>query len=46
MADDDVFEIAAEGSDGYGLRLSDGTHLPLSRRYPDALTALRTGRAN
>lgn len=41
-----VVEIVAEGSGDYGLRLSDGTHLPLSRRYPDALTALRAGRAN
>ncbi len=41
-----VVEIVAEGSGDYGLRLSDGTDLPLSRRYPDALTALRAGRAN
>ncbi len=36
-----VVEIVAQGSGDHGLRLSDGTHLPLSRRYPDALTALR-----
>jgi hypothetical protein len=41
-----VVEIVAEGSGDYGLRLTDGTHLPLSRRYPEALALLRPGRAN
>lgn len=35
-----VAEAVAEGSGDYGLRLTDGTHLPLSRRYPDALAPL------
>lgn len=39
-----VIEIVAEGSGDYGVQLSDGTPLPLSRRYPDALVALRAGR--
>lgn len=41
-----VVEIVAEGSGDYGLRLADGTRLPLSRRYPDALAPLRARRAN
>jgi LytTr DNA-binding domain len=41
-----VVEIVAEGSGDHGLRLTDGTQLPLSRRYPEALAALRAGRAN
>lgn len=41
-----VVEIVAEGSGDHGLRLTDGTHLPLSRRYPQALALLRAGRAN
>lgn len=41
-----VVEIVAEGSGDYGLRLTDGIHLPLSRRYPEALALLRAGRAN
>lgn len=41
-----VLEITAEGSGDYGLRLTGDVHLPLSRRYPDALARLRPGRAN
>lgn len=41
-----VVEAAAEGSGDYGLRLSDGTDVPLSRRYPAALGPLRLNRAN
>jgi DNA-binding LytR/AlgR family response regulator len=41
-----VVEIVAQGSGDYGLLLSDGTRLPLSRRYPEALAALRSARAN
>ncbi len=36
-----VAQIVAEGSGDYGLTLDDGTHVPLSRRYPEALEALR-----
>lgn len=36
-----VAEIEAEGSGDYGLRLSDGTEAPVSRRYPQAVEALR-----
>jgi len=35
-----VVEAVAEGSGDYGLRLTDGTRMPLSRRYPDALAPL------
>jgi len=38
-----VVEIEAEGSGDYGLKLGDGTQVPLSRRYPLALTTLRNG---
>ena len=38
-----VVEIAAEGSGDYGLKLGDGTQVPLSRRYPEALATLRNG---
>jgi LytTr DNA-binding domain len=41
-----VTEIEAEGSGDYGIGLSDGTRLPLSRRYPEALARLRAGRSN
>ena len=41
---DHVVEAVAEGSGDYGLRLGDGTQIPLSRRYPDALASLRSGR--
>lgn len=41
-----VVEIEAEGSGDYGLRLTDGTQVPLSRRYPQALARLRAGRSN
>jgi hypothetical protein len=41
-----VIEIVAEGSGDYGLGLTNDIHLPLSRRYPDALAQLRAGRAN
>lgn len=41
-----VVEIEAEGSGDYGLRISDGTRLPLSRRYPEALARLRARRSN
>jgi hypothetical protein len=41
-----VSEIVAEGSGDYGLRLTNDIHLPLSRRYPEALALLRAGRAN
>lgn len=40
-----VVEAVAEGSGDYGLRLSDGTRMPLSRRYPQALASLRAGKA-
>ena len=36
-----VVEIEAEGSGDYGLKLGDGTQVPLSRRYRQALEALR-----
>ena len=36
-----VAQIVAEGSGDYGLTLDDGTSVPLSRRYPEALEALR-----
>jgi DNA-binding LytR/AlgR family response regulator len=36
-----VAEATAEGSGDYGLTLTDGTAVPLSRRYPAALAALR-----
>ena len=36
-----VVEIEAEGSGDYGLKLGDGTQVPLSRRYRHALDALR-----
>ena len=36
-----VSAIEAEGSGDYGLTLSDGTQVPLSRRYRQALEALR-----
>jgi len=35
-----VVEANAQGSGDYGLRLTDGTRIPLSRRYPDALAPL------
>jgi len=38
-----VAQIAAEGSGDYGLTLDDGTVVPLSRRYPEALETLRRG---
>jgi hypothetical protein len=38
-----VSEVVAEGSGDYGLTLDDGTAVPLSRRYPDALAAVRRG---
>jgi DNA-binding LytR/AlgR family response regulator len=41
-----VTEIEAEGSGDYGLRIADGTRLPLSRRYPEALARLRARRSN
>lgn len=41
-----VTEIVAAGSGDYGLRLTNDVHLPLSRRYPEALALLRAGRAN
>jgi DNA-binding LytR/AlgR family response regulator len=40
-----VLEIVAQGSGDYGLQLTDDIHLPLSRRYPEALALLRGGRA-
>lgn len=36
-----VVEIAAEGSGDYGLTLTGGDEVPLSRRYPEALALLR-----
>lgn len=36
-----VRALAPEGSGDYALTLSDGQPVPLSRRYPDALAALR-----
>jgi hypothetical protein len=36
-----VTEIEAEGSGDYGLTLDDGTKVPLSRRYPDAIASFR-----
>ena len=36
-----VTEIRAEGSGDYGLTLADGTQVPVSRRYPAAIEALR-----
>lgn len=36
-----VVEIAAEGSGDHGLKLTGGDEVPLSRRYPEALTLLR-----
>ena len=36
-----VVEAVAEGSGDYGLKLADGTEVPLSRRYPEALASLR-----
>lgn len=41
-----VTEIAAHGSGDHHLALGDGTRLPLSRRYPEALRRLRGGSAN
>jgi DNA-binding LytR/AlgR family response regulator len=41
-----VTEIEAEGSGDFGLRIADGTRLPLSRRYPEALARLRARRSN
>ena len=38
---DHVAEIVAEGSGDYGLTLSDGSKVPVSRRYPQAIEALR-----
>ena len=38
-----VSTIEAEGSGDYGLTLTDGTQVPLSRRYRQALEALRGG---
>jgi hypothetical protein len=38
---DHVVEIEAEGSGDYGLTLDDGTKVPVSRRYPQAIEALR-----
>ena len=38
-----VVEIEAEGSGDYGLKLGDGTQVPMSRRYNQALEALRKG---
>ncbi len=43
---DHVVELVAEGSGDYGLWLGDGTSVPLSRRYPEALARLRARRAN
>ncbi len=40
-----VVEAVAEGSGDYALRLTDGTQVPLSRRYPNALASLRANRA-
>ena len=40
-----VVELIAEGSGDYGLTLADGTAVPLSRRYPAALSVLRTRHA-
>lgn len=36
-----VVEIAAEGSGDYGLKLTGGDEVPLSRRYPEALAQVR-----
>ncbi len=36
-----VVQAAAEGSGDYGLTLTDGTAVPLSRRYPQALALLK-----
>lgn len=36
-----VAEIESEGSGDYGLTLADGTKVPVSRRYPRAIEALR-----
>ena len=36
-----VTEIVAEGSGDYGLTLTDGTAVPASRRYPEAMERLR-----
>ncbi|HYD11269.1 MAG TPA: LytTR family DNA-binding domain-containing protein [Allosphingosinicella sp.] len=41
-----VTEIEAQGSGDYGIGLVDGTRLPLSRRYPEALARLRGDRSN
>ena len=38
-----VTEIEAEGSGDYGLTLGDGSKVPVSRRYPRAIEALRRG---
>jgi hypothetical protein len=38
-----VTAIEAEGSGDHGLTLADGTRVPLSRRYREALEALRKG---
>jgi hypothetical protein len=38
-----VAQIEAQGSGDYGLTLDDGTVVPLSRRYPEALESLRGG---
>ncbi|WP_129793356.1 LytTR family DNA-binding domain-containing protein [Sphingosinicella sp. CPCC 101087] len=38
-----VAQMEAEGSGDYGLTLDDGTSVPLSRRYPQALEVLRRG---
>jgi DNA-binding LytR/AlgR family response regulator len=34
-------EIEAEGFGDYGLTLGDGSKVPVSRRYPEAIEALR-----
>ena len=39
-----VAEIVAEGSGDYGLTLGDGSKVPVSRRYPKAIEALRRQR--
>jgi DNA-binding LytR/AlgR family response regulator len=36
-----VAQIEAEGSGDFGLTLGDGTHVPLSRRYRQAMESLR-----
>lgn len=39
-----VTEIESEGSGDYGLTLGDGSKVPVSRRYPQAIEALRMKR--